>query len=87
MKNEKYLPLGTVVLLKNAKKRLMIIGFMIKTEESDEVYDYMGCIYPEGVLTTSESLVFNHDDILHVFNVGYQDEESINYHDKLKSLL
>lgn len=36
---EKYLPIGSVVLLKNAKKRIMITGFVAKGKETgDEVF-------------------------------------------------
>ena len=50
---EKYLPIGTVVLLKGAEKRVMITGFCAtELKESDETktWDYSGCIYPEGFI-------------------------------------
>ena len=34
---KKYLPIGSVVLLKNANKRLMIYGRLQKAEDSDSV--------------------------------------------------
>ena len=46
MKTEykKYLPLGSVVLLKGAKKKLMINGYAtIDIKKKDKVYDYSGC--------------------------------------------
>lgn len=42
------LPIGTVVLLKGAKKKLMIIGVKQTNAETDEEFDYLGVIYPEG---------------------------------------
>ena len=46
---EKYLPIGTVVLLKGGSKRVMITGFCsVDGNESDVIYDYNGCVYPEG---------------------------------------
>lgn len=38
---EKYLPVGTVVLLKGGKKRTMITGFCASSnEEKNRIYDY-----------------------------------------------
>lgn len=85
---EKYLPIGSVVLLKNGTKRMMITGYAsIDMKNKDKVYDYMGCLYPEGVITTNESLLFDHDNIEKVFCVGYQDEEQKEFIAKLKELL
>ena len=50
---KKYLPIGTVVLLKGGQKRLMITGFCsIPKEDKTKIYDYTGCLYPEGVLNS-----------------------------------
>lgn len=87
MNREKYLPLGSIVLLKGAKKRIMIIGFMASAKETgDKVFDYMGCIYPEGVLSSDQSLVFNHDQIDQIYYMGYSDVEEKDFKDKLKKL-
>ena len=50
---KKYLPIGSVVLLKNANKRLMIYGRLQKAEDSDSVRDYIGqmCIRDRGGIT------------------------------------
>ena len=87
MIKEKYLPLGSVVLLKEAKKRLMITGFCVKPEEGEIVYDYIGCLYPEGVLSSKENPVFNHDQIERVFCYGCIDEEQKEFMNKLNELL
>ena len=43
---EKYLPIGTIVVLKNATKRIMITGFAsMSPETGDTIYDYSGCPY------------------------------------------
>lgn len=84
-KYEKYLPIGSVVLLKNAKKRLMITGFYIKakTGNDNEIYDYSGCLYPEGVLSSDENCVFNHDQIDKIYFLGYSDEEEKKFKEDL----
>lgn len=86
MKYEKYLPLGSVVLLKGGKKRLMITGFYITTNENDKVYDYTGCLYPEGMLTSESNCVFNHDQIERIFCLGYSDEEEKKFKEELKKM-
>ena len=85
MKPEKYLPIGTIVQLKNAEKKLMITGFVpVDMEnEKNEIFDYCGCPYPEGVYTMEEILLFNHDDIYKIFYLGYSDEEEVEFKKKL----
>lgn len=72
----KYLPIGTVVVLKNATKRVMITGFAsMSPETGDTIFDYSGCVYPEGFLDYNEVCVFNHEQIEKIFHMGYIDEE------------
>ena len=87
MKNEKYLPIGTVVLLKDATKRLMITGFCVKAQDNGQVYDYTGCIYPEGVLKSDQAAVFNHDQISKIYYMGYSDKEEKTFKNKLNEVL
>ena len=57
----KFLPLGAVVLLKNATKRVMITGFcsIRKDDPNDKkIYDYIGCAFPEGIMSTDQNLLF-----------------------------
>lgn len=77
---EKYLPIGTVVLLNNAEKRVMITGFAsMSPETGDTIFDYSGCPYPEGFLNYNEVCVFNHNQINKVFYKGFVDEEEIEF--------
>lgn len=84
-KYSKYLPIGSVVLMKGATKRVMVTGFLIKakTGENNQTYDYIGCIYPEGVLDTEKNLMFNHEDIEKIFAIGFVDEEETKFKEKL----
>ena len=75
MKYEKYLPVGTVVLLKDAKKKIMITGFCVVGDSQDRTFDYCGCIYPEGVLASDKNLLFNHNQIEDVYYMGYMTDE------------
>ncbi len=86
----KYLPIGSVVLLKNAKKRVMITGFCcIRTdgEEGQKIYDYTGCLYPEGVVSSDQNLLFNHEQIDKIFGTGFVDDEATEYLDTLSKLV
>lgn len=88
MKYEKYLPIGTVVLLKNGQKRVMITGFCaIPGDDTKKVYDYIGCLYPEGFISSSQNLLFDHDQIEKLYYLGYSDDEEKEFKKKLKDTL
>ena len=70
-----YLPVGSVVLLKGATRGIVIIGYSIIEEGSKEVWDYLGCAYPIGVVTPDKNLLFNRNQIEKVLFEGYSDEE------------
>lgn len=80
----KFLPIGTVVLLKGGKKRLMITGFCSFDEEKkDKAYDYTGCLYPEGIISSKQMALFNHNQIEKIFYLGLRDEEEQKFKQKL----
>ena len=86
--NSKYLPLGTVVMLKGGKKRLMIIGYyMAANDNRTKLFDYAGVLYPEGLLSTDQTALFNHDQIQTIYNVGYSDDEDKAFKIKLNQLI
>ncbi len=76
---ERLLPLGSIVLVRNAQKRVMITGRIQARAGDSTVYDYSGCLYPEGLLAPGQLLFFNHNAIAQLFFVGYQDEEEFAY--------
>lgn len=80
----KFLPLGTVVLLKGATKRLMITGFCsYDGTKKDKAYDYTGCLYPEGIISSKQMALFNHSQIDKIYYLGYSDEEEKAFKKKL----
>ena len=81
------LPVGSVVLLKNGEKRLMVCGRVVAGGEEDEIYDYVGCFFPEGVISSSELFFFNHEDVESIFFIGLQDEEEIAFRTEVLSEL
>lgn len=85
---EKYLPVGTVVMLKGGTKRVMIIGFCaIEGEDRKNMYDYSGCLYPEGLLSSDQICLFNHEQIDKIYHMGLlDDDEEKEFKEGLKSL-
>lgn len=74
------LPIGSVVLLKNSTKKLMIIGFaQVSASNPDKVYDYVGCIFPEGFIGPDQTFLFDSQQIDKIYAVGYQDEEQMSF--------
>jgi len=67
------LPVGSVVLNKEADKKLVIIGILI--ENAGIRHDYIAVTYPEGFMDAQHMYVFNHEDIASVEFIGYMDAE------------
>lgn len=88
MKFEKYLPIGTVVMLNGGKKRVMVTGFccMDKSDDS-KIYDYSGCLYPEGFISSDKNFLFNHEQIDKVYYMGLSDDEEKKFKEKLKNIV
>lgn len=75
MNYEKYLPMGTVVILKKGTKKIMIFGRKQQNVETGEQFDYIAYLYPEGNIKKDLSILFNHEDIKEVIHMGYVDED------------
>lgn len=93
---DKYLPIGTVVMLKGGTKRLMIAGFCAieseKPEENEEmkIWDYSGCLYPEGLLQSNQVCLFDHEQIKEIYHLGLstdEDEEEKVFKDNLSKII
>lgn len=70
-----YLPLGSIVLLVNGEKRIMIYGRRQLAASNNEPFDYVACLYPEGNVNEEFTYLFNHEDIREVVHRGFTDEE------------
>lgn len=74
--NKRYLPIGSVVKLKNNNKSIMITGYYSVEYANDlEIYDYSGCAYPEGVMIKSSYCSFNSKRYKRNIIEGYKTEE------------
>ena len=72
-KIQNLLPVGSVVQLKEATKKLMIAGILMNN--NGVKYDYIGVFYPEGYIDANRMFVFNHEDIEKVDYLGYMNTE------------
>ena len=93
--DEKFLPIGSIVLLKGGKRELMINSYCIMP--SGDVYDkngkvdlkgptmfeYGACFYPEGMVSSDQLFAFNHSQIEKVCFKGYETDA----HKQLSELL
>lgn len=52
-----------------------------------KIYDYAGCLWPEGYMDKEHSYVFNHEDIDILYYLGMQDIEEFNFRSKLDELM
>ena len=79
---ERFLPIGTVVILKGGKRELMIMSYCImpsgdvydktgKIDAKGKMFDYGACFYPEGMVTSDQLFAFNHDQIERICFKGY----------------
>jgi len=79
------LPIGSVVMLNNATKPLMIFGYMQKSIlHPGEMVDYIGVPYPEGNISIAVQVGFQMTDIAEVLFEGYRTEAFAPYEDLLK---
>lgn len=82
-----YLPIGSVVLLKGAIRKAMIIGIIQSSKGEDGVikeHDYIAVMFPEGFLNTETMFMFNHDQINDVVYRGYENPERAEFLKKLE---
>ena len=85
--DNKILPLGSVVLLNGGTKKVMVIGYCMKTpEKPNQIYDYCGCVFPEGVLRSDVTCVFNHEQIKEICFSGFQNDESNKFLERVLTL-
>ena len=87
---DKFLPIGSVIKLKNGTKRLMITGFLQMEQDENgknNIWDYCGYLYPEGILTSEANYVFNHSQIEKIFFLGLVDEEENEFKKKLNKAI
>ncbi len=81
---KEYLPIGSVVLLRNGEKKIMIYGRRQLATDGSGEYDYIACLYPEGNIGGEYNFLFNNEDIDKIIFKGFADEEEEEFQKVLK---
>lgn len=92
---DKFLPIGTIVLLKGGNKEVMITSYCIiptgtqikdgkEIKPEQKIFEYGGCMYPEGILDSNVVCAFNHDQIERISYVGYESDAYLELSKKLR---
>ena len=81
-----YLPLGTVLRLKDAEKNIMVIGYRpYDFHDLNDSGDYSAVPYPEGLLSSEKIIIFRDDEIDQIYEYGSLDPESCEFLHQLKT--
>ena len=88
MEKVEFLPLGSIVVVRGGIKKIMIIarGLAVEIQGSTKVFDYAGCLYPEGLMG-DQILQFNHTEIIKTVFKGFSDEDELLMLSKLNDWL
>ena len=82
------LPIGSVVLLHESKKKVMIVGVCQKGgSDAEKIWDYTGVLFPEGFLASDKMFLFNNEQIAQIFALGYQDGEQLAFKTKADEMI
>lgn len=76
--HEDWMPIGTVVRLKDADRLVMIAGFMAIDGNTQQAWDYVGYPYPEGK-QDPEEVFFDRAGVEEVFQIGFCDAEGMAF--------
>jgi len=77
---EGLLPIGSVVLVGNSTKRVMIVGVcQMGGNDGKKLWDYTGVLFPEGYFDSEKMFMFNNEQITQIYALGYQDGEQIEF--------
>lgn len=83
---KEFLPLGSVLTLRGAIKRLMVVGRLQQLNDGTR-YDYSAVLWPEGMIRSDQMYLFNEEDIGQIWFVGLQDEEEFAFRSALDQQL
>lgn len=79
------LSIGSIVILKGGYKKIMIYGRQqYQLTESRILWDYVGCLYPEGFISDDYNVFFNQEEIQDIIHFGYEDAEEIEFKKKIE---
>lgn len=76
MRIEGLLPIGSVVMLAGGTQRVMITGYCQLRADRQKLYDYCGCLFPQGMMSADQNYLFNQEQIDRIDALGFIDPES-----------
>lgn len=88
--NNKILPLGTVVKLKNGdNSNLMIIsrGSLIEDKGKEVYFDYGAVLIPQGMLAPEAVYFFNRENVETVIFEGFKDEKEEEFEEQYDTMI
>lgn len=65
--------------MKDVKREFMICGRVVARSGSDEVYDYVAVVYPEGLLDINNLYSFNRNAVEACVYRGYESQEEYDF--------
>lgn len=83
----KLLPIGSVVKIGATPSPLLILGHGALSEEEKTVFDYAAVVYPFGLGSDQEVLLFDRADINEVLFTGYADERTEIFYRAIDKLI
>ena len=87
-KGTQLLPIGTVLRIDAVEPLIMIYGRKQNQVDGDgALWDYVGCPYPQGHISTKTNIFFQHDDIEKVVFKGFETEGELAFRKELERLL
>ena len=79
-----FLSIGSVFMQKTENSfPLMVVGYYPVHPDTEEMFDYLVVLYPQGVLNYNSLLMINHSEIGKVLYEGFKDDDT----EKLKKYL
>jgi len=82
--HDKYLPIGTIILLKDNISMYMIVGYF--NEKKDNANDYICVPFPYGLMAVDVLKNCKHDDIDSILFFGYKNDKYIEMNEKMKRI-
>ena len=74
--DKEFLPIGTVVDLKESTASVMVAGYLpIASSDQSKVWDYSGFRFPLGYVHDDQIICFDQDQIETIYAYGYMDIE------------
>ena len=78
-----WLPIGSTVRLEGGERLIMVAGYMALEGASNQIWDYIGYLYPEGN-QHDESVFFQRELIDTVYQLGFMDAEGLELLEQLE---